>query len=288
MFEGSNRGGADSDDATRGAERLVDGIGCIGGDGVRLGMNRVIFDALDADGLESSQADVQGDLDRLDPTLADAVEDFRSEMQAGGGGRYRPARLRIDGLIAVAIAGRIGARDIRRERDVADAIEHGEEIADWLKADAALAELCSGENLGLQVAGVPVAEKQAFADADLAARANQAFPIVGIGGELAGQQNLDAAVQEIPSRRIPRADRLSAGAFAAAIEARRKHAGIVENYNIADMQQSREVTEQPVCMATGSLQVEHAGAVPGGQRFLGNEVFWKIKIEVGNQHGLRL
>src|ERR1039458_7988838 len=125
-------------------------------------MDLGIFDALDADGLESSQADVQGDLDHLDPTLADAVEDFRSEMQASGWGRYRSALPRIDSLIAVAIAGRIGARDIRRERDVADAIEHGEEIADWLKADAALAEFRSGENLGLQVAGVPVAEEQTF------------------------------------------------------------------------------------------------------------------------------
>ena len=86
-------------------------------------MDLVIFDALDADGLESSQADVEGDLDGLDAALADAVENFWGEMQAGGGGGYRSALLGIDGLVAFAIAGRIGARDIRRERDVADAIE---------------------------------------------------------------------------------------------------------------------------------------------------------------------
>jgi hypothetical protein len=48
----------------------------------------VIFDALDADGLKSPQADVQGDIDSLDPAVADAVEDFRCEMKAGGGGCY--------------------------------------------------------------------------------------------------------------------------------------------------------------------------------------------------------
>src|SRR5580704_10615997 len=213
-------------------------------------MDLVIFDALDTDGLEGSQADVQGNLDGLDSAPADAVEDFRGEMKAGGGSGYRSARLGIDGLVAFAIAGRIRARDIGRERDVSDAIEDCEEIVaalrNGLKADAALAEFRSGEDLGLQVVMMAVAEEQAFSDADLAAGTDEAFPIVGISSQLARQQNLDATVERVPGRRIFRADGLNPGAFGAAIEPRWKDAGVVENHNIAGLQQIREVAEQAV------------------------------------------
>ena len=70
---------------------------------------------------------------------------------------------------------------------------------DRLKADAALAEFCAGQDLGLKFFAIALAEKQAFADADFAAGTNQAFPIVRVGGKLAGQQNLDAAVEQIAS-----------------------------------------------------------------------------------------
>ena len=49
-------------------------------------MKFVILDALDVDGLKSSEADVQGDLDGLDFALADAVKDLRGEVKTGGGG----------------------------------------------------------------------------------------------------------------------------------------------------------------------------------------------------------
>ncbi len=134
----------------------------------------MIFNALDADGLESSQADVEGDFDGLDAAAADAVENFRGKMEAGGGGGYRSALLGVDGLIAFAIAGRIGARDIRREWNVADAIEGSEEIViaakDGLETEVAQAELLAGEDLGLQF--VTVTKEEAFADPDLAAGAH--------------------------------------------------------------------------------------------------------------------
>jgi hypothetical protein len=285
VFEGSNRRGADGDDATRRAESPVDGRGSFGGDGVRLGMDLVIFDALDADGLKGSQADVQGYIDSLDLALANAVEDFGCEMKASGGGCYRSPLLRIDGLIPLTIMGRVRTRDIRREWDVADAVEGSEEIADGLKTEAAQAEFRASEDLGLQF--IPLAEEQAFADPDFAAGPNQAFPIIGLGGELAGQENLDAAAEEIACRRIGRADRVSAGAFAAAIQPRRKDAGVVENEQVAALQELREVAEQAVGTAAGgSLQVEHAGTIASGEGFLGNEVVGKMEVEVGNQHGV--
>ena len=253
-------------------------------------MNLVIFNALDADGLESSQADVEGDFDGVDAAPADAVENIGCEMKAGGGGGYRSALLGVDGLIAFAIAGRIGARDIRRERNVADAIEGSEEIVaavkDGLEAEVAQAELRAGEDLGLQF--VTVTEEEAFPDLNLAAGAHQAFPIVGMRGKLARQQNFDAAVKEISGRGIVRADRVGTGALAAAIEPRWKYAGVVEDQQVARPQQVREITEHAVGMAASSLQVEHTGSIAGGEGFLGNEVVGEVEVEVGNQHGVRL
>ncbi len=48
----------------------------------------MIFDSVDVDWLEGSEADVQRDFSGLDATLADAVEDLLSEMEAGGGSGY--------------------------------------------------------------------------------------------------------------------------------------------------------------------------------------------------------
>jgi hypothetical protein len=62
-----------------------------------------------------------------------------------------------------------------------------------------------------------------FADSDLAAGPNQAFPIVGVGGQLAGQQNLDATVEKI------------AGALAASMEPSGKNAGVVEDHYVAGL-----------------------------------------------------
>src|SRR5580692_6317220 len=75
MFKSSNRRRTHRDDAPRRAQSLVDGGSCLGGNGVRLGMNLMILDVLDADGLKSSEADMQCYLGGLDPALPDAIED---------------------------------------------------------------------------------------------------------------------------------------------------------------------------------------------------------------------
>ncbi len=91
-------------------------------------------------------------------------------------------------MIAFAIAGRIGTRDVGREWDVADAIENAEEvfvpISGGIEADVALAEFGAGDDFGVQF--VVLAEKKMFADADFTAGTNQAFPFVWLSGELAG------------------------------------------------------------------------------------------------------
>jgi hypothetical protein len=274
VFESSNRCGSDGDDATSAAESPVDGVGGVRGDGIGFGMEFVIFDLLGVDWLEGSEADLECDFGGLDAALVDSIEDFRSEMQAGGRGCYRSRRLGIDGLIAFAIAGRIGAGDVGRERDVADAIESGEEVVhglNGLEADMAFAELGAGQDLGLQL--ILIAEEEALADTDFAARANQAFPINGIRGELAGEKDFDAA----PS------------AFAASVETGGKDASVVEDQEIAGVQKVGEVAEQAIgIFAAGSLQMQQAGSVAGGEGFLGDEFGGKVEVEIGNPHGVRL
>jgi len=262
----------------------------------------VILDSIHANGLESSQANVEGDLGGFRTTLADAVEDFWSEVKAGGGSCDRSILLGINGLVAIEVARRIGARDVRRKWDVADAAEKSEEVvlpvvfvtvivvvfsSKRLKSDAAFAELGAGENFGLQFVVLP--EKEAFADANLASGVNQAFPIVRVGRELAREQDLDASLQNVACWGIARAPGLRARAFAAAVKPGRKDAGVVENNEIAGAQQIGEIAEQAIrVLATGSLKMQQAGAVAGGERFLCDEFFGEMKAEVGDQHRARL
>ena len=262
----------------------------------------MIFDAIHANRLKSPQTNVEGDLGGFDATLADAVEDFWSEVEASGGSRDRSILLGINGLVAMEIARRIGAGDVRRKRDVADAAESGEEVvlavvfvmvifvifsSKRLKSDAAFAKVGAGENIGLQFVMLP--EKKAFADADLASGANQALPIIRVRRKLAREQDLNASLQKVACRRIVRAHGLRASAFAAAVKTGRKDAGVVENDEIAGAQQVREIAEQAIrVLAAGSLKMQHAGAVAGGEGFLGNEFFGEMKVEVGDQHRARL
>jgi len=96
-------------------------------------------------------------------------------------------------------------------------------------------------------------------------------------------------MEEIAGRRIVRADRMRAGTFAAAIEPRGEDAGVVEDHQIAELQQVRKVAEQAVgVLAAGSLQLQHAGTVAGSERFLGDEFVGQMEVEVRNQHGVRL
>ena len=262
----------------------------------------MIFDSIDANGLESPQTNVEGDLGGFDATLADAVEDFWGEVKASGGSSNRSILLGINGLVAMEIARRIGAGDVRRKRDVADAAESGEEVVlavvfvmvifvifsdKRLKADAAFAKVGAGENFGLQF--VVLTEKKAFANADLASGANQALPIVGVKRKLAREQDLNASLQKAACCGIARAHGMRARVFAVAVKTGRQDAGVVENNEIAGAQQIREIAEEAIrVLATGSLKMQHAGAVAGCERLLGNEFFGEMKVEVGDQHRARL
>lgn len=135
----------------------------------------------------------------------------------------------------------------------------------------ALAELGARQDLGLEF--ILIAEEEALADSDFAAGSNEALPIVWVGCELASEKDFDAAV----------------GAFAAAVKPGRKDAGVVEDDEIAGLQKVGEFAEQAIGMAAaGALQMQHARAIAGSEGLLGDEFVGKVKVEIGNPHGVRL
>jgi len=96
----------------------------------------------------------------------------------------------------------------------------------------ALAKFAASDDLGLEFVVVATEEKM-LADADFAARADETFPIVRIALQLACEQNFDASLQKISGRRIATAHRLRPHSSTPSIEPRGKHAGIVEDDEIA-------------------------------------------------------
>lgn len=234
---------------------------------------------------------MQSDLDGFDSAPADTVEDFRSEVKTGCGCGHRAALPGIDSLIALAIGERIRAFDIRRKWNVPDAIQDHEKllllIPQRLKTDATFAEFPTGNDLGFQFIGF--AEKQSFSNADFATGPYQTLPVVGLDGKLARQQNLDSAAEEITGRWIVRADSLSMDACPAPVKPRWKDSSVVEDHQVAGPQQIWKVAKVAISiLAADPLQMQHAGAVASGEGLLGYEFGGKMKVEVGNQHGVRL
>jgi len=253
-------------------------------------MDFVILDAIHADWLKGSKAYLQSDLDSFDSALADSIENFRGEVKTSCRRGHRATLLGIHSLITLPIGQGVLAFDIRGQWNVPNVIQDRKEIhpiRQRLKTDASLAELPTGNDMGFEF--IRVAEKQSFSSADFASGPNQALPLVGLGGELARQQNLDSAAEIIMGRRIARTNRLSTDACPVAIKPRWKDSSVVEDHNVAGPQQIRKVAEVTISiLATAPLQMEHARSVAVGKGLLGNEFSGKMKVEVGNQHGVRL
>src|ERR1700684_4554275 len=111
-----------------------------------------------------------------------------------------------------------------------------------------------------------------FSDADFAAGTHQAFPLVGDGRNLAGKKNLNASLEEVACGRVAGADGLGVRARAAAVKAGRKHAGIVEDDQVAGTKQAGQITELAIGKASGGAkQMQHARTVAIRKGFLRDE-----------------
>lgn len=168
-------------------------------------MDTVLFDLFDVDRLKRAQADVQGDLGRFDAAGAYFVQDLRSEVQSRRGGRDRAALAGVHRLITLPVVGTVGASEVGRQGDVAQALQRGEEIRRRGEAQAPFAVVSACHDLGQEFA---LPEFEVFAHVDFASGTDQGFPFGRILAELPGQQYLDPAFQEIACRRIPGTDLL--------------------------------------------------------------------------------
>ncbi|HEY2016183.1 MAG TPA: hypothetical protein VGH38_21920 [Bryobacteraceae bacterium] len=168
-----------------------------------------------------------------------------------------------------------------------DLLDRGEEIRCRRETNGTLAELAAGNYLGLKL--ILLSEKQTLADRDLAPGTNQALPIVGIMPQLAGEQDFNAATKEFARGGVARAQGLRLKTLTASIKPRWKNFGVVEYDQISPLQQAGEITKLAILEGTGQLRkVQQARGGSIRQGLLGDQLFWKFVVKIGNQHALRL
>ena len=110
----------------------------------------------------------------------------------------------------------------------------------------------------------------ALAGAHLAAGVNQRFPGESVGRDGLGQEDFDFS---------------SRAMLAAAVEAGRQNAGIVEDEAVVGFEVGREIAEDAVFpLAGGAIDHEHPRRGAVGQRFLGDEIVGEVVVEVGQEH----
>src|SRR6266851_2026068 len=153
IFQGSDRRGTNGDYAAVSVQGSVDLGSCMGRDGVRLGMQFVFFDTLCSYRLKGSQAHMQRDLGGIDAALPEAGKNFGGEMEAGRGSRHGTALLRVDRLIAFAVAAfavksSIGPGNVGWKGNVSDLLDGREEICDWQEADSSFTKGAACDHLG--------------------------------------------------------------------------------------------------------------------------------------------
>src|SRR3954471_279051 len=111
-------------------------------------MELVIFDPLSMDRLKRSQPDVQRDLRDLNGAFFDLRQNLRREVQAGGRSGDRAALARVDGLVTVAIEGRILAGDVRWKRHVTELLNLEKKVGSGIEEERPLAKFAAGNDLG--------------------------------------------------------------------------------------------------------------------------------------------
>src|SRR5262249_4095992 len=187
----------------------------------------------------------------------------------------------VDRLVALAILAAVFAGDVRWQRHVSQLLHKREEIRHGTEADGSLAEISSRCHLALKI--VILSKTDLLADSDLLSRSHQGLPLQRAG--LASEQDFDAPAQEVFGRGVPWTHTLRALPRAMTEETRGKDAAVVHHQQILSSQKIGEVNELLVGgVAVISAEVQHARSAAINQRLLRDQLFGKMKIEVGNQH----
>ena len=104
---------------------------------------------------------------------------------------------------------------------------------------------------------------------------------------MAGEQNLDSAVQKFASCGIVRTDGLRPESAAMTVEASRKYAGVIEDHQVVGPQELREIPKLQVSQtAIAAIEMKEPGGGAIRQRLLGDLVLGQIVMEFGHKHAI--
>src|SRR5947209_10083909 len=283
IFESPDSRGPYGNNAAVLGKSTVDLPGSLRRDGETLAVYLVLFNVFHAHRLEGAQAHMQGDFRDIDAVLADAGENFRSEMQAGSRGGHTVLLLRIDSLIAFAIFGAVGAADIGRQRHMSDALHHSKEVIYRVEPQCPLTKFATSGDFSLEFRHCLLAKINPLANANLTAGTHQRLPLPLT--ELPGKKNFYLSLKEIAGGWIPGTDRLRMQSCAAAKQAGRKDAAVIDHQQIVWAKQIGELDEVAILIFPGCpAQMQHARGAAVGQRLLRNQLPGKMKVKIRNQH----
>ena len=189
--------------------------------------------------LESADADVQGDECAFDAAPVELLQELLREMQAGRGSGDRSGFTSPDGLVARAVLGSIGACDVGRQGHMPERVEMRLDLLRELDGVPPVLLLADDDRFDLG------AEEQAHADPGLAPGPRQAMP--SPRSDLFDQQQLDEAAG---------VRRPTAGRDSPREEPRRNHLRVVEDHQIAGVENLGQVDDSGVPRRPVGVQAE--------------------------------
>jgi hypothetical protein len=259
VFEGTDDGGADSDNAASLVPGGLELRGSFRGDGHVFGVEGMVARVFGLDRLECAGANLEGDIDEGVSLLLERSNETGGEVEAGGGGGGAAGFPTVDGLVSLGAAS-IGD-DVWGQRDFAN----GCGIEGSIEFDVDGFVLATQRRC--KEGTVVSFEAEAAAGDSLASGAHEHFP--GGVGEGANQEDLDAA----------------AGVFAGAKEAGSHDAGIVPDEDIAGVEEGGEIAEMGVFdRLPGAMEHHEPGRVTGFGGLLCYLCLGEFEIEVGGAH----
>lgn len=211
VFKSANDRGADGQNRPSSEASPFNRAGGRFGNFIGLGVDRVVFQALSADRLESAEADFESDFSGFEAASGDALENFRGEVESRGGRGDGVSLPGVNGLIAVAVEGIVVALDVGRQRDVAEIRDGGVEIGWASELEDTEAESAARLDAGFEL---PFAKNDRLAHRNFAAGADERFPAIAAKG--ADQKDLDIASEKFAAGGIVRAQRMRAEPFSPA------------------------------------------------------------------------
>ena len=257
-------GGAHADHAAAACTGGVDPLRLLGRDLVILAVHVMVGDVLLLDGAERAQAHMQQHRHDLHALGAHALQQLGRKVQAGRRRGGAAVYLGIDRLIAGLVLQLLV--DVRRQRHLAQAVEHILKHALILKAHGAPAVLSHRQHLGPQLA---LAEHEARAGLGLFAGLEDDLPV----GEVqpAQQQELNRP----------------AGTLLHAVQACRDDAGLVDDEHVAGIQIVDHIVKDSVldgaCVSV--IDQQAAGIARTGRR-LRDQLLRQVVVKIGCLHSL--